>query len=221
VAIAPTWSEAARRAQWELVERDRILRSFYGDIPPKRAPVELARIPRSLTTHFSFRAYSFDTGSSDGIRVAAVFGFPKSLSGPDPLVYGFAARGTLDDSVASAAGECIQRLGFLFGEEIPSSPPDPAPTPDFHQEHFLFPGHHEKLQRWLRGEHVMYRGCLRAPPMGASEEMLFADLTPPALDGRLFVAKALPRGHVPLAFGVGHPMLVSAAPDEVAVHPIA
>src|SRR5262249_46891847 len=147
--------------------------------------------------------------------------FPRSASGSDPLVYGFAARDTVADAVAAAGSECLQRLGFLFDEPLPDSPPSPAPTPDFHQDYFLFPGHHQKLRGWLRGDHLAYRGCLGLGRSDAPEEPLYADITPPSLEGRLFVAKALSRSHVPLAFGLGHPMLSSAAPPEFAVHPIA
>jgi hypothetical protein len=185
-------------------------------------------MPRALSNEYDFQCYAFDAPRSDGVHTrgafadgkhaAGVFGFP--LAG-GPLVYGFGARATEQDAVASAAAECIQRLGFLYGEAIPDAAPAPSPTPDFHQEHFLFPGHHAIIRRWLDGEHVEYRGCLDDSYAGPPEEPLYADLTPPVLEGRLSVARALPRGHVPLAFGVGLPILVPRAPAEIAVHPIA
>jgi hypothetical protein len=175
-------------------------------------------MPSALAEEYVFEACSFDATFCDGSHAAGVFGFPRRGG---PLVYGFGARSTLDDAVAVASGECLQRLGFLFGEAIPDAVPAPSPTPDFHQEYYLFPAHHGTLRGWLRGEHERYRGCLNgsyAPPPG---EPLYADLTPPGLEGRLCVARAIPNGHLPLAFGVGLPVLSQPAPAELAVHPIA
>src|ERR1041384_2556811 len=133
VAIAPTWEEAATRARWELIERDRVLRSFYGDIMPRRLPSEFERMPTALKRRYTFQAYAFDAPRDGAPPVAALFGFPR---GNDPLVYGFGGRATLNDAVAVAVGECFQRLGFLFGEAVPDESPSPSPTADFHQEYF-------------------------------------------------------------------------------------
>jgi len=217
VAVARTWVEAAKRARWELIERDRVLRSFYGEAVPRRVS-DVEQMPGALSGEYDFRTYAFDGRVSDGVHAAGVFGFPRAGG---PLVYGFGARATLDEAVAAARGECMQRLGFLFGEAMPEAAPAPSPTPDFHQEHFLYPGHHGTVRRWLAGEHEKYRGCLNESYARPPEEPLFADLTPASLEGRLCVARAIPNGHLPLAFGVGLPVLSPSAPAELAVHPIA
>lgn len=217
VAVGTVWRDAAARAKWELVERDRVLRSFYGEIEPRRIPFELFPVPHYLRASYEFRAYSFGT-PFDHSCVTGLFGFPR---GGAPLVYGFGCRATAMEAARTAASECVQRLGFLAGEPLPDVAPPPSPTPDFHQEHYLFVGHHERIRRWLDGEHARYRGRLHASGAGASDAELFADLTPPGLVGKLCVAKALPSFHVPLVFGVGHPWLAPNAPDELAVHPIA
>ena len=220
VAAGTTWIEAASRARWELIERDRILRSFYGEIQPRRVAVPNGLVPDGLRAGYAFHAYTFDAPVPDGASVAMLIGFPRKVE-TDPLVYGFGCRNSEHAAVEVAAGECIQRLGFLYGETLPDSAPPPAPTPDFHQEYFLFAENHERLRRWLDGEHAEFRGVLDASVARVPDEPVYADLTPPSLEGRLFVAKALPRGHVPLAFGVGHPFLRSNAPVELSVHPIA
>lgn len=217
VAVAGSWRKAANRARWELIERDRVLRSFYGEISPRRL-AEFEQSPAGLGEQYDFQAYAFDTQFQGGSHAVGVFAVPR---GDCALTYGFAARSTIADAATAAGNECMQRLGFLFGEAIPSESPSPAPTPDFHQEHFLFPGNHAVLRSWLRGEHERFRGCMNPAYVPAPEEPRYADLTPPALEGRLFVARALPCGHVPLAFGVGVPMLAGSAPANVAVHPIA
>jgi hypothetical protein len=217
VAVAASWGDAARRARWELIERDRVLRSFYGEMTP-RVVDDAERMPGALFGDYGFQTYAFGASDPDGVHTAGVFGFPR---GNFPLVYGFGARPTLDAAVAAARSECLQRLGFLFGEAIPEVSPAASPTPDFHQEYFLYPGHHETLRKWLCGEHARYRGCLNESYARVPAEPLYADLTPATLERRLCVARALPRGHVPLAFGVGLPMLAPPAPMSVAVHPIA
>jgi len=218
VAIAETWADAAERARWELIERDRILRSFYGEIEPKRLPISSKLVPPGLQARSEFEAYGFDAAFLDGTSVAMLVGFPEH---DDPLVYGFGCRATMESAVEAASRECIQRLGFLSGEPLPDGPPSPTPTPDFHQEYYLFAGNRDRVRRWLRGEHTHYRGCLDPSLVRMPEEPLYADLTPRSLEGCLHVAKAIPHGHVPLAFGFGHPLLSPSAPDDVAVHPIA
>src|SRR5262245_4427374 len=70
VAIGSSWGDAARRAGWELVERDRILRSFYGELEPQAASATPAALPEALGVHYRFEAYSFDGAHDDGTRVA-------------------------------------------------------------------------------------------------------------------------------------------------------
>lgn len=217
VAVAATWKEAAMRARWELIERDRILRSFYGEIEPRRVPAPPGATPKGLQELYRFRAYMFDSPCSED-HVAMLVGFPRQN---DPLVYGFGCRSSGGAAVEVASAECVQRLGFLAGEPLPDASPARAPTPDFHQEHYLYPRNHDRLRRWLRGEHARHRGCLDPSLPRAPDEPRFVDLTPRELQGRAFVVRAVARGHVPLAFGVGHPLLGSNAPDAVAVHPVA
>jgi len=87
VAADTTWTAACRKAAWELAERDRILRSWYGQIPP--APVALRddAIPAGIRAHYCFEAHRFD-GEMSGPRVVAVFGFPRTREVPLVLGYG-------------------------------------------------------------------------------------------------------------------------------------
>src|SRR6202042_414850 len=58
VALHADWSTACTRASWELAERDRVLRAWYGETRPQRialpvgAPLEAART-------YELRAYAF------------------------------------------------------------------------------------------------------------------------------------------------------------------
>jgi hypothetical protein len=214
VAIGASWGEAAARAELELIERDAVLRSFYGDTVPVDLGVPAGVVPRALVDAYDVRVVSL--ASQSQFSVAAVLALPR---GPSPFACGFAARASVGEAARDAGRECLQSLAFLWGEELPSVAPRAAPSPSFHQEHYLFPGSHERVREWLAGGHARFRGVLRAPRGGAVSR--FADLTPESLRGRLTVVKALPDEHVPLAFGEWHPYLRLPFPSELRVHPIA
>lgn len=212
VALGSSWTDAARRARFELIERDRVLRSWFGEGTPEPVLETGTLVPAALHERYDVRAFSFAEGTSD-TSVAGVFAFPRDRC---PLVYGFGARDSLRAALGVAAGELVQRLGFLFDEPTPTDPPTPSPTPDFHQDYYLFEGHHEELKRWLSGGHTTSRRMLDVPENVT--EPMYVDVSP--ADGPL-VVKAVPTGHVPLAFGVGHPCLSPSAPLAATVHPIA
>lgn len=215
VAVGSTWEVASARARLELVERDRVLRSWYGQSKPELVAIANGIIPPGLDALYSFEAYSF--GPLDDIAVAGLFGFSRAAS-VAPTLLGFAARHDLSSALEAAFRESLQPLGFLLGEDLPATVPEPSATPDFHQDYFLFPPHAELLHTWLRGEHSRHTGALIA---SLPSEPDYVDLTPAALRSELFVAKAIPAGHVPLAFGPTHPLASGALPAELRVHPIA
>ncbi len=225
VAIGPTWASASRSAHWELLERDRVLRSWYGESLPRSIPARdvAALFPVGTAEAYDLRAYEF-SADDEGV-VAGVFLFPR---GEEPLVHGFAARSSRAAAAAAAARECVQRLGFLWGEPIPTSDPEIVARPDDHQEFYLVRANHPALREWLRGAHTRYRGALANPeapsasggPDFAADVLHAVDLTPPELVGRLCVAKAIHPQRVPLVFGKGHPWLARTfAP--LLVHPVA
>ncbi len=220
VAVGLDWQDATRRAGLELTERDRILRSWYGEFIPQKVELYSGLMPRSLNQFYEFEIYLFAPTSSlrESPTVAGIFGFPRQDTAP--LVFGFGARHGLPEAFAAAACECIQRLGFLWGEAIPQDRPPFAPTPDFHQEYYLHPPHQIQLRAWLRGDHAKFAGVLieNSPKRVAP---YFVDLTPNTLRGRLVVVKALPANELQLTFGRGHPRLRRAPPEPLAIHPIA
>jgi hypothetical protein len=218
VAVASSWREACMRAEWELVERDRIVRSWLGERSPLRVIGPIVSMPQKLTASYLIEAYVFESSAATNIEVAGVFGFPKSAEAP--LVYGFAARPTQERAIAAAATECVQRMAFLWGEAIPSARPDPTPTPDFHQEFFLWPPAHARLRRWLAGDHCEWGREIIHSSSARHRERRFVDLTPRELNSKLHVAKALPDGELPLVFGSGGPGVLQMLPDSLGIHPI-
>jgi hypothetical protein len=218
VALRADWTAACRTAALELVERDRVLRSWYGEFPPRQVSLAPFDPPRVLSEIFVFEAHAFDPPSlrEQRLFVRGMFAFPTVPEAP--LVYGFAASDCPRLALAGAARECLQRLAFLWGESVPDSPPSFEPTAEYHQEVFLQPSMRERLRAWLAGEHI--DGPLSDRPVSPPEPTRFADLTPPALAGSLSVARALPTLELGLAFGRGHPQL-GDMPAELEVHPIA
>ena len=220
VAVGVDWEDATRRAGLELTERDRVLRSWYGEFTPQKVELSSGLVPRSLDQYYEFETYLFASAGAqcDATTVAGVFGFPRFDSAP--LVFGFGARCEVNAALAAATCECLQRLGFLWGESIPQDLPVFAPTPDFHQEYYLHPPHQIQLRDWLRGDHAKFAGVLAdgPPEQGAT---YFVDLTPEALQTKLVIVKALPASELPLTFGRGHPRLRRAPPEPLAIHPIA
>jgi hypothetical protein len=220
IAVGSDWEDATRRAGLELIERDRVLRSWYGDTIPERLELSSTPVPEALGRDYEFESYLFPAAGvrGDTVTVAGVFGFPRREG--VPLVFGLGARHGVQHALVAAASECLQRLGFLWGEAIPGELPPFSPTADFHQEYYLHPPHHAELRSWLAGAHGKFRGVLGLPS-SCGETCHFVDLTPEALHSKLVVVKALPADELPLTFGYGHPRLQREVPDQLSIHPIA
>jgi hypothetical protein len=218
VAVGLDWGPACDAARRELIERDRVLRSWYGAAPPSRTELA-APILAGLEAHYELEAYRFADGASAGEpSVMAVFAFPHRST--HPTVYGFGAHEDAALALDKAAGECLQRLGFLWGEALPSSEPAFVPSAEYHQEFFLQPHMQRRLRAWLAGEHVALRCGIRQHER-VCRERAFVDLTPRRLAGKLCVVKALAVSEIELAFGRGHPEVDPELPEPLMVHPIA
>jgi hypothetical protein len=187
VALHTSWGEACRFALRELIERDRVLRSFAGQYAPRACAFEDRALAEALADQYSIETYHF--GPEQPHCVAGVFLFPRASEGP--LVYGFSAADSGRAAEESATAEALQRLAFLWGEALPVGPPLPAATPDYHQEYYLYPPHHAQLRAWLAGANAAHgaNGQRELKPY-AGEDTSFADLTPPSLAGRIAIARA-------------------------------
>ena len=218
VALHRDWETAALRAFWELSERDRILRAWYGEISPVRLAFEPGATSLGRTASYEWAAYSFGPSQesvfSRDIQVIGVFGFPKRSEAP--FVCGYAARPDGRHALDAAVAEALQQLAFLWGEPALERLADPAPTPMHHLDRLQWPAHHDVLRRWLGGAHMAYR-----PPAGKTDEASvgFVDLTPAWLEGGLRVVKAVCEAATPLAFGDAP--FGAHLPAELRVHPIA
>ncbi|HLD99338.1 MAG TPA: YcaO-like family protein [Bdellovibrionota bacterium] len=220
VAAFSDFSGACDRASLELIERDRLLRSWFGGPAPKRLPDSIHagwEIRDSLTRYYSSETYLFEdsTSSPDSPQVVGIFCFPKSN---DRLfVFGFGSGSSIADALSHAQSECLQRLGFLWDQEMTEAPPF-SPTPNYHQELFLGEEGAGKVRCWLDGGNRMKAPSNTTRHKG---EFLFVDITPKNLIGKLAVAKAIAPDRLPLIFGHGYEELIPQLSPELFIHPIA
>lgn len=214
VAVASTWSDACKRASWELTERDRVLRSWYGAAVPRRLmQVEFGSLMQ-LTSLYELLAFEFTSPAACSSSVVGIFAFP-CVAGL-PFACGYGCRTGLSEAVTSAREECLQVLGFLWGEPVPNAPPKPEPTPDFHQSYYLYQPHQDLLRQWLDEP----RARAWCDPPTDSLEFEYVDLTPDWLAGA-YVVKAQSSTCFPLVFGFASPDLGLPAGRGLEVHPIA
>ena len=207
VALGVDWADACTAARRELAERDRVLRSFAGEIRPRALPHVPEALARALEPEYRYTAYALDAPAGEAEHVVTVCLWPRSLT--NPLVHGFGAAADLKGAQARAEREALQRLAFLWGEALPEQAPDPSPTPDYHQEHYLFVPHHAQLLEWLEGNKP--RPARQTVTLHA-DKLTFIDLTPAALSSSgLRVAKAVSPHARKLRFGavrgIPHPIV--------------
>jgi hypothetical protein len=218
VASGSSWSSACRAAYWELIERDRVLRSWYGETRPRRMTLPSWPWLAMLEKHHDWQVYAFPKGSGSGEGTAVgVFALPRKSE--KLISYGFGANRNSSRALERAAAECLQHLGFLWGEALPTVEPPFAPTAEYHQEFYLQPCMHQRVRDWLAGDHAL-TPCRIRQCTATSVVPEFADLTPEILRGKLFVARALPSRELELTFGRGHPRVAEPLPESLQVHPI-
>jgi len=216
-ALHDDWATACDRAFWELCERDRVLRAWYGLGSAHAVTAPLEGTPLGAATSYDWEVASFhdDAGDPSEVAVVGVFGFPRVAHAP--LVTGFGARPHVADAMAAAVGEALQQLAFLWGEAIPVEAPERGPTALHHVEALLWPGTHAALRAWLRHGHGhLARGCARPRPLRAADG--FVDLTPAWLRGEAVVVRAVAQDAMPMTFGPGP--LSAHLPPALQLHPM-
>lgn len=200
VALHTSWTQACAAACEELVERDRVLRSFAGELAPVPLALEESDPVRKLADLYEVTAFELGVATPPpSYRAAMLLLSPRSEG--IPLIYGFGGARGLADALAKAEREALQRLAFLWGEDLPETSASPAPTPDFHHDFYLYPPNQKHLQRWLQGQNRPRRQSLRGLPLFDGSPVVFVDLTPECLRGKLAVAKASSPSARRLRFG--------------------
>lgn len=216
VALGLTFDDACFRAHRELFERSCILRSWFGHFKPLLVPMPPHFYPKSLMEDYEILSFQFSKEPDD--IVTGIFMVPRLPN--IPLAYGFGAAPNLESSLEKSRRELDQRLGFLWGEELPSTCPEFSPTSYFHQEYFLQPQMSHSLKKWLLGERKAIP--LHLPYDQKNGSYSYVDITPDLVKDKIYVVRALHEHAMPLTFGVGHPWIkANNLPEDLKVHPIA
>jgi len=221
-----TNARKARMSAWlELVERDSILQSWDGYLKPRQYEGGDSEIADRLKDIYRIAHFLFsDANSSEGELIPVVAGsFLFPLLPENPLVFGFGSETSPALAVNKATGECLQRLGFLYGEAPVREIPIFSPTPSYHQDVFLHPEALPEIQSWLAGGRQQKTTYAR-PPTENSQVITYADLTPNRFRGKIFVFRAISEFLRPLSFGISQSGVLPAhllqAPWRK-IHPIA
>ena len=212
VALYSEWERACDSALLEAVERDAVLRSWLGGSRPRALPVPRSPFTEAIADFYELHFAEF---SACEATVCGAFGFPKRAE--VPLLTSFGAGPNLQTAWLRCETEALQRVGFLWGEEIPSAKPALTGDAMSQQEYYLWPESHRYLRSWLSGKYEQRPTPARRQHRG----LPFADLTPHAFRERLFVAKALDPECTPLVFGEGHPHTLKRPSASLRVQPIA
>src|SRR5262249_9135044 len=65
VALHVDWTRACEHAFWELVERDRILRAWCGELAPQCVPLSLRSTPLGAAQSYEWSAHTFPCRPDD------------------------------------------------------------------------------------------------------------------------------------------------------------
>jgi hypothetical protein len=221
IALHQNYSLACNSAYLELIERDRVLRSWYGFIHPQSIDCFRSRYPSCLESYYQIETLVFpDNQDSDSnIHVIGIFGLSR---GPRSNIFGFGAGISLDVAWTHAWNEFLQQLGFLWDEEVDSDVPTFSQTPDYHLDLWRHPERIERLKCWLKGGHMGLAEMTDLAQFNnkSLNKPQFIEITPVHLKGLLSVVKAQSPRKMPLVFGKGHPW-IKALPAEMETHPIA
>jgi hypothetical protein len=223
VALAHDWTAACERAFLELAERDRVLRSWYGETRPEPLAVSDAALPPTRSYDWRLVRLSHAPVWSLHVHVVAAFALPRDPS--LPLLRGFAGARDEATAITRAIAECVQGLAFLWGEPNPTVAPECAPGPLYHLDFYLWPESHRIVRDWLDGDGRHLHRASAARRTHADPTVSFTDLTPESAAGRFRVARACCEGALPLVFGeapapFGSDVSLRPSPVHAAPHPI-
>lgn len=216
VALHRSPVAACRNARSELIERDQLLRAWYGF-----CDVTAVRVPEGsfydwAQEHYDVRACRFGGDVSPWAYSAGILAYPYRAT-QAPLLFASGGGQSLQEALARSERELLQRLAFLWGEDIPREAPTPTSTVDYHQAYHLVPRNHGFLQSFFGLGHRRF--CEQAPPPQLQAHSIrFADLRTPGFPESLCLVRAISSDALPVLFG--HDQLTAQLPAALQVHPI-
>lgn len=219
VAIQREFRTAAENAALELQEKDRVERSWYGQVDPVPCELnssKLRRGLRALPENYEFKVYRFPPPESDGTQnvfVVGVFGFPEGTDTPFP--YGFSPGRSFESAARGAEEEALQRFLFLWNINLQKEMPTFSPTARYHEKLFQTVPGVRTMRNWLEEGHPNQLG---AYPKLSTNNICFVDITPLELEGKARIIKAISETALPLITGRGHPE-IDEMPSYMLTHP--
>lgn len=216
-ALGSSHGDALQYALLELLERDALLRWWYGDRPAARRalPDDPAQsVPLAALERRGVRVSSFDLSGGEGAAVALLV-----TDGPLGTLCGFGAEFTWAGAVGKALGELLSLTGVALhvrpdearrAAEL-ARHPHQIQTVDDHVLYSLTP--HAQARVWSRLERSSVDGAaprwtaqnlpeLMRGLRGAGRDVISVDLTPRWLAAQgLHCVRAVVPGLIPMHFG--------------------
>lgn len=193
VAIHSSPEQAKENANFELLERNAILLSWYFDTPIKRiSSIEKNIFPQSFTEEYDVYVCCFSEESNH--CVTGIFAFPQN--NVNPLLYGFGCDKNLELSIAKSKKEFISRMGFLW-EEIADTANQDRKSGLYHQDFYLDSANHHHLRQWLNSKKYPHPDFIKYKITKTS----FTNLTPNHWKKKLHIFRAKSQNSIPLFFG--------------------
>jgi hypothetical protein len=210
-------TNAINSAGFELLERDRFLRFWYGRQAPRRLPASIIHWPGVLAEKFDLAAYHFgdDNDLKQGLAVVGIFGFPRAAD--LPLLLGWGARAHLKEACEKAMDEVYQRLAFLIEEPLLSELPSVRASPTFHLDYYHCPHSWSYLKQWLLGALDPMEVPSLAPQWS---DLQFVQLMADA-NQNIHLIKALSDHALKLTFGSDYRPFDQSLTPPIPAHPIA
>ena len=217
VAIHTSEKEATASAYYEVIERDRVLRSWYTNEQPELRD-DLLDIETSKLFHsYEFHTYRVPSHPGDlFLSFNCIMTVARHIKN-NIYILGFGVADDDQQASRKSLNETIQRIGFLHGE-VMTGEIDFSPSALYHQDFYLKPENSMLIENWLEGKNPVQ---VDLPPLYEFEEMSKIDITPRELAGHFHVIKVTSSQRVPLIFGKDYKILNSHIPASLEVHPIA
>ena len=200
IALHDTWREACLSAASELVERHHILSSWFGHSKPERIAIPSFLKLDFLSSHYEINLYKLGESKISDIEqnltTVMLYLRPKTEhKNSVPLLYSFCSGVSLELAVLGAEKELLQRVGFLWGEELPTKIGF-SPTAHFHGEFYLNTDNHYIIESWIMGD--FYREG--TDKKSSQISIQFVDISSET-SSKYYVAKAISNETIDLYFG--------------------
>ena len=215
VAIHFNEDQALLGSRLELVERDRVLRSWYGQYIPKVSLYE-GRTWNFLASSYDIYTVEFSNPHDclPEVHVRGLFCFPKSSSGA-LLFHSFGAALDSSGALLKAEKELAQRISFLWNEKVNENMPF-VPSSEYHQEFYLNDKNRPIVKNWLEGGHYRYWPSYE-PFLGPLAKEMVVDKKEISFEEKTYyLVKTSGGGRIKLYFGQRYPV----EREHQLVHPI-